>query len=117
MSILVSHCHLQLLAQYTIHVSTYIFKEGSTFRGTLKTKAQEVVRNKIDLEPDLGALVGGCGQAEYNEYVTRHVQECIDKCAFLHDGEDDQVRYRNSRLNFTNDVLARAKKITSTIVH
>jgi len=64
----------------------------------------------------LGSLVGGCGQAEYNEYVTRHVRECIDKCAFLHDGEDDQVRYWNSRLNFTNDVLLGQKKITSTIV-
>ena len=69
-----------------------MFKEGSTFRGMLKTKAQEVARNKYDLEPDWEA---GFGQAAFNEYVSNSAREYIIKSTFMHDGVDDQVCITN----------------------
>ena len=58
------------------------------FRDALKIKAQQVVADKYDLEPD---WIGGFGQAEFNGYVSRRAQEYIESFSFLHYGEDVQV--------------------------
>ncbi|KIM78574.1 hypothetical protein PILCRDRAFT_90534 [Piloderma croceum F 1598] len=66
-----------------------LYKEGSAFHDALKIKAQQVVADKYDLEPD---WIGGFGQAEFYGYVSRRAQEYIKSFSFLHYGEDDQGR-------------------------
>lgn len=77
------------------NLSDQVFEDGSTFRRTLKTAACLIVATKYDLE-----------NAEFNEdcfsnqqwwwdYLESTAQELIDKCTFLHQGEDDNIGYQN----------------------
>lgn len=67
-----------------------IYQEGSTFRGTLKTKAREIARDKYPLWPP-SDWEGGQNQLEYYEYVQNAAEKLIDTNDFLHHGEDENV--------------------------
>ena len=72
-----------------------VFEDGSTFRGTLKTAACHIVATKYDLknaEVDEDRFTNQQGWWEFLESTTR---ELIDRCTFLHQGEDDNVGYQN----------------------
>lgn len=75
--------------------SDQVFEDGSTFCGTLKTAACHIVATKYDLENAEVDEDHFANQQGWWEYLESTARELIDKCTFLHQGEDDDVCYQN----------------------
>ncbi len=69
-----------------------LFNDGSSYRGRIKDKAEEIVPHCFhsELTPDLG---GGFSQAEYYDTIARNVKELIAN-RFLMGAPDKQVCIR-----------------------
>ena len=77
------------------NLSDQVFEDGSTFRGTLKTAACLIVATKYDLENAEFDEDRFSNQQGWWDYLESTARELINKCTFLHQGEDDDIGYQN----------------------
>ena len=104
-----------LLCIVVIGLNGQIFEDASTFHGTLKTAAHAVVASKYDLQ-NAKFWDHFSNQQGWWEYLESMVHELIDKCTFLHQGEDENVsNWTDSTANVNN--YHRAYQITSITQH
>ena len=83
-------------------LSDQVFEDSSTFRGALKTAACHIVATKYNLKNAEIDKDRFANQQGWWEYLETTAWELIDKCTFLHQGEDDDVGYQNSFASGTN---------------
>ena len=115
MTILVSYSlYLQVILS---ELNNQVFEDSSTYRGTLKTLARTIVATKYDLENAEFDEDRFSNQQGWWDYLESGARELIEKCTFLHQGEDNNVRSQCCFIAGADGRLFRVYQITLTTPH